>query len=250
MVSTLCGSKPGATWCNAANVRISSPAPASSTMARAISLTTSRLRVLFCRVPEPPRAPVSFSVALRSAREAWIAGTSPNTMPVRKESSSVNPSTVQSSVTPEPWIPILGMLPGFKASRARTPEAPMARPSTPPANESSTLSVRSWRTIRPRPAPIAARIAISRDRTPARASSRLATFAQAMSSTAVTAPSRIRSAGRTLRTMIRCIGSTVKLPLGASMPGNLRLYSSAARVMPAFAACSETPGLSRAATLK
>ena len=65
-------------------------------------------------------------------------------------------STVQSSVTADPSMPMRGMLPGLSASRARTPAAPIASPSTPPISESSTLSVRSWRTMRPRPAPMAA----------------------------------------------------------------------------------------------
>ena len=55
-----------------------------------------------------------------------------------------------------------------------------------------TASVSSCRTIRNRPAPSAERIEISRCRTEARASSRLATFEQAMSSTSVTAPIIIR----------------------------------------------------------
>ena len=74
MVSTLCGSKPGATLCSAENVRISRPAPISSTIASAISAITSTPRTLFCRRPEPAREPLSFSVELRSAREACSAG--------------------------------------------------------------------------------------------------------------------------------------------------------------------------------
>ena len=59
----------------------------------------------------------------------------------------------------------------------------------PPAIARSALSVSSWRTSRPRPAPSAARTAISGCRAPpfARAC-RFATFAQAMSSTNPTAP--------------------------------------------------------------
>ena len=49
-------------------------------------------------------------------------------------------------------------------------------------------SVSSWRMMRRRPAPRAARIEISRWRTDARASSRLATFEHAITSTSVTAP--------------------------------------------------------------
>ncbi len=52
----------------------------------------------------------------------------------------------------------------------------------------STASVSSWRTMRQRPAPSAARIDISRWRTEARASSRFATLAHAIRSTSVTAP--------------------------------------------------------------
>ena len=65
---------------------------------------------------------------------------------------------------------------------------------TPPATASSTLSVSSCRTMRPRLAPRAARTAISRWRASARESSRFATFAQAISSTNATAPISTTSA--------------------------------------------------------
>ena len=58
----------------------------------------------------------------------------------------------------------------------------------PPIAESTRLSVRSWRMTRRRPAPSAERIASSRVRTVARASSRLATLAQQMRSTNPTTP--------------------------------------------------------------
>ncbi len=54
--------------------------------------------------------------------------------------------------------------------------------------------------IRPRPAPIAARTANSREREAARASSRLAMFAQTISSTNPTAPKSIHSSERTSET--------------------------------------------------
>ena len=201
-------------------------------------------------MPEPPRAPVSFRVMLRSAREACIAGTNPKRMPVPSASSRVKPITVQSSVTAAPSGPMRGMLPGFTASNARTPSAPITSPKTPPSIESSTLSVSSWRTMRLRPAPMAERMAISRARPVARASSRLATFAQAISSTQPTAPNRTKSAARTLRTMSCCIGSAVKLMFGSMLPGYRRLNSSPASLRAAFAALSETPGFRRAAAWK
>ena len=59
-------------------------------------------------------------------------------------------------------------------------------PPRPPSEASSTLSVSNWRTSRARSAPIDSRTAISCRRAVARASSRLATLAQAMSSTSPT----------------------------------------------------------------
>ena len=78
-------------------------------------------------------------------------------------------------------------------------------------SESSTLSVRSWRSRRPRSPPSAMRTAISRCRPAARASSRLATLAQAMSRTKTTAPSSSIKAGRRSPTNAASSGSTVML---------------------------------------
>ena len=69
-------------------------------------------------------------------------------------------------------------------------------PSAPPASASKTLSVSSWRTRSPGDAPSARRTAISRERDAARASWRLATLAQAISSTRPTAPSSTNIARR------------------------------------------------------
>jgi hypothetical protein len=70
-----------------------------------------------------------------------------------------------------------------------TPHSAMSSPAAPPATASRRLSARNWR-ISSRPfAPSARRIAVSRPRDAARASSRLAIFAQAISSTRLTAPS-------------------------------------------------------------
>ena len=82
-----------------------------------------------------------------------------------------------------------------RGARARRASA-SATPTAPPVRPSSRLSVSSWRTSRPRPAPMAARNASSRSRTDARASSRFATLVHAISSTHATAPSSTRIAGR------------------------------------------------------
>ena len=63
-------------------------------------------------------------------------------------------------------------------------------PTPPPTSESARLPTSSWRSSRLRLAPIAVRTAISRCLAAARARSRFAMFAQAISSTNATADSR------------------------------------------------------------
>jgi hypothetical protein len=67
------------------------------------------------------------------------------------------------------------------------------------------LSMRSCRTTRQRDAPSAMRTAISRERCAERASSRFATFAQAMSSTKPTAPIIARKTVRILSPLNRSL---------------------------------------------
>ena len=86
---------------------------------------------------------------------------------------------------------------GTPARSSRMPTQASAMPSGAETAPSSRLSVSSWRMMRPRPAPRAARTDISRARAVARASSRLATLAQAISSTKVTAPIAVRVTVRT-----------------------------------------------------
>ena len=141
------------------------------------------------RAPVPVRLPLSLMVSPRSDREACSAGIRPKSSPVPSDTPIVNSSTRQSSPTTLPPSPTRGRLAVFTASRARMPTTPRISPQAPPIAESSTLSVSSCAMMRPRPAPIAERIAISRRRPVARTSSRLATLAQAISSTRPTAPS-------------------------------------------------------------
>ena len=70
--------------------------------------------------------------------------------------------------------------------RSATPPNAIAVPMMPPRSDSSALSVRNCRIRRPRDAPTARRTAISRSRVAIRASSRLATLTQAISSTSPT----------------------------------------------------------------
>ena len=117
------------------------------------------------------------------------------------------------------------------------------------------LSTTSWRVSRAVPAPMAARIAISRRRALASASRTLATFAVAVISRSATAASSTRRAGRT-SAVICSIAGTARIsarPLPpnsatAVMPGSGALL---ARAVPSALACSGVaPGRSRASAEK
>jgi hypothetical protein len=71
------------------------------------------------------------------------------------------------------------------------PPYAMRHPTVSPPHASTALSTSNCRTMRPRLAPMAARIVISRSRIVARASSILATLQQAMTSRRLTAPKSV-----------------------------------------------------------
>jgi len=89
-------------------------------------------------------------------------------------------------------------LPVFDRKRTSRllPQTANSKPPAAPNTESSRLSDISWRMTRRRAAPIAMRMEISRWRAAARASSRLAILAQAISSTRPTTTIRVKSAVR------------------------------------------------------
>ena len=192
-MSTRSGWKPRSMRWSSTKLRISRPAPTTRTTERATSETTrarrsgSRPRPAVAPLPPSRSEPASGERARRSA------GARPKRTPVRSASAALNPSTRPSS----PASSIRGMLAGSRAASPSRPRTASATPRTPPAAESRRLSMRSCRKIRVRPAPSAVRIATSRRLPSARARRRLATLAQAISSTNPTAPKRTSSAGRT-----------------------------------------------------
>ena len=177
-------SKPGSSRRRLLRLRAKSPAPTSSSRDKATWATTSTRRR---RPAAPPTTDVasSFSVAAAAGRVAWSAGARPKTMPVSSATARVKMPTRRSGCA-------VRVRRASSNGSARSSSSPVqtARktPAAPPSSESSTLSVRSWRTIRPRPAPRLKRMASSFWRAVARAISRLATFAQATSSTSPTIP--------------------------------------------------------------
>ena len=81
-----------------------------------------------------------------------------------------------------------GRLAGAMSRSSLMPNAASAIPAAAPATASSSASASIWRTRRHQLPPSAVRTASSRSRSDARTSSRLATFAQAISSRKITAP--------------------------------------------------------------
>ena len=89
-----------------------------------------------------------------------------------------------------------GTSPGASATRTRDPQRASSTPSTPESSARMTLSVASWRRMRPRLAPTAVRMAISRVRATALASNMFARLAHAISRTTATAASITHNVSR------------------------------------------------------
>ena len=188
-MSILRVSKPGSTFFRFCSVRTSRPAPARMTMLSATCTTTSQLPA-----PNRPLAPwaprkfppdPSFNIGVKSTRKPRNAGAKPNRIPVRIDTTAVNKSTCVSMSgwnddTPSWFVAMNATMDSMHQVANRIPTAP-------PAIESITLSVSSWRRMRPREAPNAKRTAISFCLEAARESSNPATFEHAIRSTIPTA---------------------------------------------------------------
>ena len=189
-VSRFRGLNPGSTEESITKLRMSSPAPASSTSDKVIWATASAFR-MWC-----PRTPVCACPASRSAslipmRAVSHAGANPNVRPVSKETAVVKTTMRQSR-----WIGLMWSVLGISSTIAESVHWAPRIPSVPPKIASTRLSVSDCRTIRQRLAPSAARTAISRSRLEARERSRFDTFAQVIRSTKPTAPSKTARVGR------------------------------------------------------
>ena len=155
------------------------PAANNSSEASAISETTSAMRMR--RLTPAGARPPSFRATFTSCPARFQAGSRPNTTPVTTESASVNISTRGSS---RMWLRPTNATPsGVSWRSAAIAHHATNSPAAPPARPSTTDSVSICPAIRVRPAPTALRTATSRRRFAAFASSRLATFTHAISST-------------------------------------------------------------------
>src|SRR5882724_9258572 len=216
-VRTFFASNPGFTFHSAVKVRIISPAPTSKTSASAISAATSA-RCTRWRVPLPPRPP-SLRARCAVAFVVLNAGISPKQIPASNEIAAAKIRT-------RPSIPASeerGSVIGSTRNAAFVPLAASSTPSPPPIAASKMLSVSSCRRIRPWPAPRALRIANSCVRAIERASRRLATFTQAISSTNPTAPNNNSRNGFTCASMLLRIGAAV-IPMRKSMLAQVKPF--------------------------
>ena len=138
------------------------------------------------------------TTSCRSMRAPRRAGPTPKSTTVTTVTASVNSSTEVSSGTP--WT--CGSRSAASRPSTRELHAASASPRIDPPSASSRLSTNSWRAMRHGLAPRQARSAISRVRALARASSRLATLAQAIRSTVPTAPAGSAAGPRTSPTRV------------------------------------------------
>ena len=143
---------------------------------------------ILVRTGRPP-ADSSLSAGTSAGREACIEGTSPSSTPVNSEIPTANAMTRKSTGSSSRTGTPIG---GWKRCSSWVIHAVIRSPSPPPMKVTSALSVTNWRISRPRVAPSASRMAISRRRAAARASRSPARLAQATRSTSPT--TTIRSA--------------------------------------------------------
>ena len=127
----------------------------------------------------------------RSTLAVRQAGAVPKSSPVTIVSPSANHRTVPSIRTAG-----IGSVPGGNMWLiVRTAQAAIKNPPRPPVIETTKLSTNNWRSSRLRRAPMAVRTASSVCLAAARASSRFAMLAQAISSTKTTAHRSTSSPG-------------------------------------------------------
>ncbi len=168
------------------------------------------------------------------------AGIRPKPIPVARVASPATASMRRSAE----GAAAIGSEVGTSAATPGTATHASSTPSRPPPADSTRLSVITCRAMRRGRAPIATRTANSRWRCTARARSRLARLAQAMSSTHTEAPASASSISRDCRDTSSRNSITVA-PVRSLASGNARARPSAMTLSSARAWPIVTPGASR-----
>ena len=198
--------KPGSALISRKRLFSSRPAPINSMSDNAISPAASTQRMRCRATPKVALRPPSFKFSFAFCRAATSAGPAPKT---RLHSTETHSTKTRTPPFTDMRAEFGRTCSGIKCFNASTPQDASSQPATPAANESTKLSASSKRTNCQRLAPNASRIAISRRRPFTRASSRLAAFPHAISSTRQTAPSKISKAGRMFSTACSASGERV-----------------------------------------
>ena len=185
----------------------------------------------------------------------------PKTMPVTSVRTKVNDRMRQSGSA---RISSGVSSDGISPSSPRVIQRASRRPRAPPAIESIRLSIRSCRISCPREAPSDSRTAISRWRAKARAISRFATLAQAISSTSptmhistssgggeVVPERRVADRGRLDAHLALAGTARARMPTSSLRSRSVISYCRICVNRPCSGACADSavwPGLSRAKT--
>jgi len=179
------------------------------------------------------------------AREARIAGSTPETKVAKRVMAST-----KSRIGPSMRMSIQngGRVLAMAPLKSFTPIAASPTPSTAPMPARASGSVRNWRMIRPRVAPTAVRMPTSFARMAACESSRLATLAQAMSSTRNTANSMVISSWRGSLPMMESVYGSTYAVMSLLVSGFCWATRRATPATSTPAASRVTPGLRRPKT--
>ncbi len=204
--------------------------------------TSARRSRLVCRPAEIARPPSASASAVtdRSTPMTGASPAAPTATIIRATTNAASRQSVRiSSVTGRPKSPRSG-------TNSRAIAAAVASARTAPRPPIIAVSIASSRAIRPARAPRAARTAISRERSVARARSRLATFAHATTSTSSAAPSSSINgcADVTGSPESPCRPSATVSTLGRARP-TVGASALSTRLRSAAAASRVTPGRSR-----
>ncbi len=173
-------------------LRTSSAAPASTIITSAACAPISSCRIHGLSEPLSAPLPSPRSSVSDARRVACHAGSSPTNIALPRTIAIAAASTGASMVA----VSSRGTPSGARLISTGRDHHAIATPVMPPSAARTRLSVSTCLTMRPRPAPIAARIASSRCRAARRASSRFATLPHAISSTSATAARRMNRRSR------------------------------------------------------
>src|SRR6185503_1304936 len=248
--------KPKSTRATLAKLCANQPASTSSAIDSAICAVVSDVRNRAAFLPPVDRTPWDCSAGLDSTRISFSAGIRPNT----SVETTASPTVIATTFTLKPKSNVVAAKFGSNDATPRNATNVNGRLASAAPAASSNTSASNRPSSRNREAPSEARVAISPTRVEPRASSRFATFTQAISSTSPVETSKIVSGARALTStsLWPCppgsrdsvlaqnsvsICSLKPLSSGASTSFVIVRYGS---LIAAAACSSDTPGFKRA----